>query len=105
MFNNFNYKINITISAKLKRSCDEYYKSGMNENGVYAVDVDGSEPLNPGHVYCEMGVDKEGELVGVTRVDHNLHPGTLVRGGKMMDHRVLLQYRSAILSVLSYEMA
>lgn len=86
--------IYLLFLAKLMRSCDEYYQSGMDENGVYAIDVDGSEPLTPGHVYCDMGVEKDGKLVGVTRVDHNLRPGTKIRAKNIQDHRMLLQYRS-----------
>ena len=82
------------VSAKLHRSCEELYQSGEVQSGVWPVDVDGSRPLPPTHVYCEMGAEgPDGHKHGITWVSHNLLAGTPVRRDDLRDHRKIVTYR------------
>ena len=76
-----------------KRSCEEYFQSGTTSSGVQRIDVDGSGPLAPVYVYCDMNEVKDGHKVGVTKVEHNLKPQTKVRGKNLLDHKRVMKYR------------
>ena len=92
-----------TLSGKLKQSCSDLYQSGVTHSGVFRLDMDGSGPLPPAYVQCHMGVrlgkgegvgkESVGRSYGVTRVEHNLLPGTIVRGPKLHDMKKVLKYR------------
>ena len=57
------------------------------------VDLDGSGPLDPVYVKCEMGYESRFEFYGRTIVDHNLVENTTVRGTMMRDLRKHVQYK------------
>ena len=79
--------------GKLKQSCSELYQSGVSHSGVFRLDMDGSGPLAPAYVQCDMGVSEAGGTYGATRVQHNLQPGTTVRGPSLHDMKKVLNYR------------
>ena len=81
------------ITAKYKKSCDEYYQSGVNTSGVMLIDLDGEGPNKPVHVQCVMGYEKNFEFFGKTIIDHNLAENTTVRGPTMRDMKKLISYR------------
>jgi hypothetical protein len=83
----------ISISAKYKRSCDEYFQAGDIMNGVHLIDVDGNGPLEPKYVMCRMDVDRLGTRYGVTGIEHNLGPRTKVRGTGMYNMKKVISYR------------
>ena len=81
------------ISAKYKKSCDEYYQSGVNTSGVMLIDLDGAGDIDPVYVHCIMGYEKDYEFFGKTIVDHNFEENTTLRGYMMRDMRKLITYR------------
>ncbi|XP_052774947.1 axotactin-like isoform X2 [Mya arenaria] len=78
---------------KYKKTCDEYYQSGVNESGVMLVDLDGSGDLDPVHVRCHMGFEERYDFFGQTIVDHNFPSNTTVRASMMRDLKRLISYR------------
>lgn len=81
------------ITARYHSSCDSYYQSGWRGSGVYVIDVDGSGPVEPTYVSCQMGIGTEGDYYGQTVVEHNLRNQTRVRGTTLPDMRIRLTYR------------
>nr|XP_034312115.1 contactin-associated protein-like 5 isoform X6 [Crassostrea gigas] len=79
--------------ARYHSSCDSYYQSGWRRSGVYVIDVDGSGPVEPTYVSCQMGIGAEGDYYGQTVVEHNLRNLTQVRGITLPDMRIRLTYR------------
>ncbi|KAL4235944.1 hypothetical protein ACF0H5_004332 [Mactra antiquata] len=79
--------------AKYKHTCDEYYQSGVTESGVMLVDLDGSGPMDPVYVKCEMGHEVNFEYYGKTVIDHNLAPNSTVRQKLMRDLKKYISYR------------
>lgn len=60
---------------------------------MYVIDVDGSGPVEPTYVSCQMGIGAEGDYYGQTVVEHNLRNQTQVRGTMLPDMRIRLTYR------------
>ena len=90
------FKINSTtliIAALVKQSCDDYYLSGDRLSGVRLIDIDGNGPVAPLYVYCELGMLINGHKYGVTQVEHNLQPQTVIRGSDLKDMKKQLEYR------------
>ncbi len=86
--------MHVSVVAKLYENCEALYRSGEGQSGVWPVDIDGSGPLPPTHMYCEMGVEeKDGHTHGISWVSHNLQAGTSVRSSKLNDLRKLITYR------------
>ncbi|ELT91728.1 hypothetical protein CAPTEDRAFT_224303 [Capitella teleta] len=79
--------------SKLKRSCNELYQSGVTRDGVFRLDLDGAGPLKSVFGYCDMGQEFNRRHYGVTRVQHNLEPGTVVRDPTFDDMKKVLTYR------------
>nr|XP_022313523.1 contactin-associated protein-like 5 isoform X4 [Crassostrea virginica] len=79
--------------SRYHQSCDSYFQSGWRRSGVYVIDVDGSGPVEPTYVSCQMGISTEGDYYGQTVVEHNLHNLTKVRGTTLPDIRLRLTYR------------
>ena len=77
----------------LKQSCDDYYHSGDRSSGVHLIDVDEGGPLKPVYVYCDLGVVINGHKYGVTQIEHNLQPHTLIRGPDLKNMKKQLEYR------------
>lgn len=57
------------------------------------IDLDGEGPIDPVHVQCIMGYEKDYEFFGKTIIAHNLEENTTVRGPMMRDMQKLLSYR------------
>ena len=94
-FINFNFKtffFNLNL-AKYRQSCDSYYQAGYRQSGAYQIDLDGIGPIKPVYVWCVMDYKYQGELYGMTNIDHNLLPNTQIRGHGMYDMRKILSYR------------
>lgn len=83
----------LVLTARYHQSCDSYFQSGWRRSGVYVIDVDGSGPVEPTYVSCQMGISTEGDYYGQTVVEHNLHNLTKVRGTTLPDIRLRLTYR------------
>ncbi|XP_061182173.1 axotactin-like isoform X3 [Saccostrea echinata] len=79
--------------ARYRSSCDSYYQSGWRSSGVYVIDVDGSGPVEPTYVTCQMGISTDGDYYGQTVVEHNLSNQTIVRGTTLPDLMIRLTYR------------
>lgn len=87
---------NCVYTGKLKQSCSALYQSGVTHSGVFRLDLDGPGPLSPVYVQCDMGVLAHTDATrryGVTKVQHNLWPGTKVRARGMKDMKKVLKYR------------
>ena len=83
------------LAALLRKTCDEYFQAGESRSGVWQIDMDGPGPLPPKHVFCHMGVEIQGYSYGLTRIDNNLKPGTIVRDTGMQDIKKIISYRYA----------
>lgn len=81
------------FAAKYKSNCDDYFQFGHTESGIYLIDVDGTGPLGPAYVKCEMSVKKDDNLFGATIVDHNFASSTAVRSPLLEDRQYHLTYR------------
>ena len=57
------------------------------------IDLDGAGPIDPVHVQCIMGYEKNYEFFGKTTIDHNFMENTTVRGYMMRDMKKLISYR------------
>ncbi|KAG2460567.1 CNTP1 protein, partial [Polypterus senegalus] len=75
---NTGYKGEVCHKSVFKESCEAYRLSGKISSGNYSIDPDGSGPLKPFFVYCNMKVDK-----GLTVVHHNRIYTTKVSGSTM----------------------
>ncbi|KAJ8305373.1 hypothetical protein KUTeg_015918 [Tegillarca granosa] len=69
---------------KYKRTCDSYYQAGMTESGVYQLDLDGTGPLDPTYVNCNMGYKYRDELYGKTVIDNNFDAKTKIRDSALL---------------------
>lgn len=68
--------------------------AGETESGAWTIDLDGEGPVNPVQVNCLMGEMVNGQKYGVTQIDHNLRPKTVVRKGKdLVDLKKIIRYR------------
>lgn len=79
--------------SRYKRTCDEYYQSGVNKTGVMLIDLDGSGSMDPVYVKCIMGYEKDLEFFGKTVVDHNLEANATLRAPMMRDLKKHISYR------------
>lgn len=92
-YSSWEVNLNGFLPGKLKQSCSDLYQSGVTHSGVFRLDLDGSGPLLPAYTYCDMGVEERNRAYGVTRVQHNLEPGTVIRDPSFDDMKKVLSYR------------
>ncbi|XP_048758506.1 axotactin-like isoform X3 [Ostrea edulis] len=79
--------------SRYRSTCDSYYQSGWRRSGVYIIDVDGSGPVEPTYINCQMGIKEDGDYYGQSVVEHNLNNHTQVRGTTLPDLMIRLTYR------------
>ncbi|MGH0166427.1 UNVERIFIED_CONTAM: hypothetical protein FKN15_050787 [Acipenser sinensis] len=75
---NTGYKGEVCHKSVYKESCEAYRLSGKYYSGNYTIDPDGSGPLKPFVVYCNMQENKAWSVVR-----HNREYGTKVTGTSM----------------------
>ncbi|XP_050401820.2 axotactin isoform X2 [Patella vulgata] len=86
---------------KYPKTCDDYFQSGRNVSGVYIVDLDGSGPLEPTYVHCEMGEVHDDNEYGETVIEHNFQANTTIRKNDYADRQYHLLYRGMSTGQLS----
>ena len=74
-------------------TCDSYFQVGRNVSGVFVIDVDGSGPLNPVYVYCDMNQEHNNHRFGDTVIKHNFQPNTTIRQAGFANRRYHLTYQ------------
>ncbi|GAV07251.1 hypothetical protein RvY_17112 [Ramazzottius varieornatus] len=69
------------------QTCTDLFLAGERRSGVHIIDLDGSGPMKPTFVYCNMTSEP-----GTTVVTHNFHPVEL-KTSKLGAIRYAIQYR------------
>ncbi|XP_041351941.1 contactin-associated protein-like 2 [Gigantopelta aegis] len=79
--------------SKHLRTCDSYFQVGRNVSGIFVIDVDGSGPLDPVYVYCNMTQEHNNHRFGDTVINHNFHPNTTIRQVGFANRRYHITYQ------------
>ncbi|XP_055356839.1 axotactin-like isoform X2 [Paramacrobiotus metropolitanus] len=72
------------------QTCADLYSAGERRSGVHIIDLDGSGPMKPVYVNCNMSNQ---EQRGITSVGHNFRSGTEIRDGPSGGRQYNIQYR------------
>ncbi|KHJ48674.1 laminin G domain protein [Trichuris suis] len=75
--------------ATLEKNCQALYDLGERRSGIYLIDPDGSGPLDPVYVVCNMNDDMGNAW---TTVSHNFPSSTQVRSYSTKDTTFLIEY-------------
>ncbi|CDW59534.1 axotactin isoform d, partial [Trichuris trichiura] len=76
--------------ATLEKNCQALYDLGERRSGIYLIDPDGSGPLDPVYVVCNMNDDMGNAW---TTVSHNFPSSTQVRSYSTRDTTFLIEYK------------